>query len=569
MSEQLKKYVEPVKNFWVELSQKKRIILVSILAGVIFIAATAAFLLNRQPFVVLYPGLEKQEAVEVMTELGNRGVTYKENDGTIMVPQDQENALRMDLANMGYPKTAPNYDFFTTNTDVMTTDYEKKTIEKYQLNQRLEAVIKTLDGVKNSSVTISIPDQNTYAWDEKSAPATASVAITMYDGKSLQAKQVNGIKQLVSKSVPNLEAENVAVIDTKTGEELSADENGSVNQVDISQFKRTIEKAYESDVESNVRKVLNPVFGVNNVGVTVKSVVDVDKKIQEIITYHPSNDTTNTGVVSESTQVREQERGEAAGGGAAGAEANADLSTYPGVTVDGDTIYAKDEQSYKYLVSQVKEQIQNDAANIQDMTVSVVINQEMMNDNQKEQIANLVAHAAAIDPAKVAVYNASFAEVIDVPADSTGLIPADMTRLLIYIAVGVGVFLLLTMILLAVVKSRKRKVVPAEAEDVPEDFYELTPIGEQEGEQEEESEEMEEEPVDPAALEREEAKKAAEQALLRKKEALEALEKSRAEQASKEEIIRNKLQEFAEQNPEIAAQLIRTWLRGEDFNDGE
>lgn len=562
MSEQLKKYVEPVKNFWGELTKKKKIVLVSVLAGVILIAASAAFLMNRQPFVVLYPGLERQEAVEVMTELGNRGVSYKEDDGTIMVPKDQENALRMDLANMGYPKTAPNYDFFTTNTDVMTTDYEKKTIEKYQLNQRLEAVIKTLDGVKGSSVTISIPEQNSYAWDENSVAATASVAITMYDGKSLQAKQVNGIKQLVSKSVPNLEADNVAVIDTKTGEELSAEGTGNGNQVDISQFKRTIEKAYENDVESNVRKVLNPVFGINNVGVTVKSVVDVDKKIQEIITYHPSNDTTNTGVVSESIQVREQERADGATGGTAGAETNADVTTYPGVTVDGDTIYAKDEQSYKYLVSQVKEQVQNDAANIKDMTISVVINQEMMNDNQRDQIANLVAHAAAIDPAKVAVYNASFAEPATTPTDAPGLIPADMTRLLIYIAVGVGVFLLLTMILLAVVKSRKRKVVPAVAEDVPEEFYELTPIGEQEVEEEEAV-------VDPEAVARDEAKKAAEEALLRKKQALEELEKSRAAQTGKEEILREKLQDFAEQNPEIAAQLIRTWLRGEDFNGGD
>ena len=563
MSEQLKKYVEPVKTFWANLTKNKKIALIGGFAGIVLIAVLAAYLLNRQPFVILYPGLEQQEAVEVMTELKGRGVEYKENSGTIMVPKNQENALRMDLANMGYPKTAPNYDFFTTNTDVMTTDYEKKTIEKYQLNQRLEAVIKTLEGVKNSNVTISIPEQNSYAWDDNAASTTASVAVTMYNGKSLQPKQVNGIKQLVSKSVPNLLVENVAVVDTATGEELSADNGGDGNQVDISQFKRTIEKAYENDVSASVLKVLAPVFGANNVGVTAKSVVDVDKKIQEIVTYQPSSENGNTGVVSESSQVQEQERAGGTTGGTAGEEANADVTTYPGVKVDGNTIYAKDEQSYKYLVSQVKQQIQGDAASIKDMTISVVINQEMMNDNQRNQIASLVAHAAAVDASKVVVYNAVFAEPATTETASPGLIGKEMARMLTYVGIGAAVLLLLTMIALIAVKSRKKRMVTAEGTEleVPEDFYELTPVGEQ-GEISEEPEEEE----SPEDLAKEEAKRAAEEALRNKKEALEALEKSREMQTGKEQILRGKLKDFAAQNPEIAAQLIRTWLRGDDFN---
>ncbi|WP_313292384.1 flagellar basal-body MS-ring/collar protein FliF [Faecalispora jeddahensis] len=560
MNEQLKKYIEPIKTFWSNQSKKRKIIWISGLAGVVLIAVLAAYLLNRQPYVVLYPGLEHQEAVEVMTELGNRGVNYEEKNGTILVPKDEENALRMDLANMGYPKSAPNYDFFTSNTDVMTTDYEKKTIEKYQLNQRLEAVIKTLDGVKNANVTISIPEENTYAWSQDSAKTTASVSVTLYGENSLNTKQVNGIKQLVSKSVPNLTVDNVAVIDTSSGEELGSESDGS-SQVDLSQFKRTIEKAYESDVESSVMKVLGPVFGANNVGVTAKSVMDVDKKIQEIITYKPSTEDGNTGVVSESSQTTEQERAGAGSGGAAGAETNSDITTYPGVTVDGNTIYTKDEKSYKYLVSQVKEQVQGDAASIKDMTISVVINQEMMNDTQRTQFASLVAHAAAIDPSKVVVYNAPFAEKPATETASNGLITPEMTRILIFVGIGAAALLLLIIILLAVSRARKRKMVEAEGEEipVPEDFYELTPVSGQDPEEEEEE--------DPEVVAREQARKEAEDALRSKREALEALEKSREARSGKEEVLRGKLKDFAAQNPEIAAQLIRTWLRGDDFNE--
>ena len=37
---------------------------------------------------------------------------------------------------------------------------------------------------------------------------------------------------------------------------------------------------------------------------------------------------------------------------------------------------------------------------------------------------------------------------------------------------------------------------------------------------------------------------------------------------SKDEALKKELKDFSSQNPEIAAQLIRTWLRGEDNHNG-
>jgi flagellar basal-body M-ring protein/flagellar hook-basal body protein (fliF) len=556
MNEQIKRYLDPIKNFWVNLTKKRKIIFISVLAGIVLISIIAGVLMNRQPFVVLYPGLDHDEAVEVMTELKDRNVDYKEDNGTIYVPKDQENALRMDLSNEGHPKTAPNYDFFTSNTDMMSTDYEKKTIEKYQLNQRLEAVIKTLDGVENSNVTISIPDESSYAWDDNQSAPSASVTVTLKDGTSLQPKQVNGIKQLVSKSVPNMKADDVAVVDTATGEELSDSQDGAESQVDISQFKRTIEKEYENDVENNIMKVLTPVFGADNVRVTAKSVMDVDKKVQEIITYNPSTD-DNKGVISEQNTDKEQElNGSKTNGGAAGTETNSDVPTYPGVTVDGNVIYTKDQQAYKYLVSQVKQQIQGDAASIQDMTVSVVVNKAAMDDNQRTQIAALAANAAAINASKVAVYGAAFAGPATAPTNTQPAIP-NLNQILIYGGTALGA-LILVIIIAAVLVSRRRKkqreqlLGPDAEETVPEEFYELKDV--QEAGDEVEAIEKSPEDIEKAKAESE------------KLRALKALEDSRAEQATKEAALRQKIQDFSAQNPEIAAQLIRTWLRGDDFD---
>lgn len=100
--------------------------------------------------------------------------------------------------------------------------------------------------------------------------------------------------------MPNLTADNVAVIGTSSGEELGSEGDDS-NQVGLSRFRRVIEEAHESDVENNAMKVPGPVLGANNAGITAKSVMNVDKKIQGIITYKPSTEDGDTGIVSGSS----------------------------------------------------------------------------------------------------------------------------------------------------------------------------------------------------------------------------------------------------------------------------
>jgi len=536
MNIQIKKFIDPIKNYWAELTKKKKIIILSIFGAIILISVIASVLMNVQPYVVLYPGLDHAEAVEVMTELKDRDVNYKEDNGTIYVPKDKENALRMDLSNEGHPKTAPNYDFFTSNISIMSTDFEKKTIEKYQLNQRLEAVIKTIKDIQNSNVTISIPDSSGYAWDTTAATPTASVTVQLAAGKTLSASQVNGIKQLISKSVPNLKVDDVVVIDLATGDELSSTESG--NQIDISEFKLAIEKEYETDIEKKVLKQLSPVYGAGNVRVTAKSIMDIDKKVQEIITYKPST-TDNKGVITESDVQKEQElNGSSQAGGAAGAQPNTGVTTYPGVTVNGNVIYTKDAETYKYLVSQVKEQVQGDAATLQDMTISVVVNKQLMTAAEKAEVAKAAAFATAIQPAKVAVFNSAFPTTATVPTIApVSIFPLSQTTLVLGGAVLLTLLIVIIIVSIVVGKSRKKRQKALMDEEEQDDAVEEVPLK--------------------ARL----APKVPDSPQDAQKK---IIEEQRAKQATKDEEITKEIQEFSSQNPEIAAQLIRTWLKGDD-----
>ncbi|MEG1437148.1 MAG: flagellar M-ring protein FliF, partial [Oscillospiraceae bacterium] len=157
MNEQLKKIIDSIKSFWTKQSKKGRTILLSAIAGVLVVSFVIVALMNRTEYVVLYPSLDKDEAMEVSSELSERKVDFKEENGTIKVPAEQEESLRMDLSNAGHPRTSPNYDFFIENVDMMTTAEERKIIEKYQLDQKLAAVIEQIDGIKDATVTITLP----------------------------------------------------------------------------------------------------------------------------------------------------------------------------------------------------------------------------------------------------------------------------------------------------------------------------------------------------------------------------------------------------------------------------
>jgi flagellar M-ring protein FliF len=580
MNEQIKKAVEAIKAFWGNLTKKAKIILFSCLGAALFIAIITAVLMNRTQYTVLYSGIDSSEAQEITNELRSMNVDYQYKDGTIYVEKSSEDSARMQLANEGYPKSAPNYDFFTQNVGVMTTDEERKIIERYQLETRLGSVIETLDSVNKAYVTISLPNSTDYAWEENKNGASASVAISLAKGKSLDAKQVNGIKQLVAKSVPNLSVDDVAVMDTSTGEELTSSESSSEAsrsmQITLSEFKLKIENQYEETLENKIMNLLAQAYGRNNLSVSVKSKMDLDKKIEDIITYTPST-SDGKGVVSHSEETIETTSPNSSVGGAAGTTSNVDntTTTYPGVTVNNGVITTKDSKTYDYLVNKVQQQVQSDAAALDDLTVAVVINTDSMTDSKKQEVTELVANAAAVDISKVAIMAAPINSTVS-QADTQAVSLMDLfgsmaNNQIILIILGVLLLLILLLIVLLVSERRKARrekmlanlqpYAPEELSgEAEEEEEEGTEQGEEEGEEGEESEEEAEEAEEAPANESQPANEQEDEDDMQ----IESIEAIRNAANGKEQRVKSELQEFSDRNPEIAAQLIRSWLKGDD-----
>lgn len=526
MADQIKNIVRSIKDFWDKLSSKSRKIIIGGFAGIVVASLIIALALNNKEYVVLFSDIDEEETAEVMQQLQENNVDYKyENDGTILIPQEQESTLRMQLAQSGHPRSGTNYDVFTENIDFMTTDYEKRQYEIFQLQERLQSSIQTIEGVEEAIVTISVPEEKNFAWETDTAEPSASVKVNLKGGKTLSASQTDGIMQLVVKSVEGLEEENVAIVDTE-GNSLVA--SGEIKQTNTIKLKLEIEKEFEKETIKNVSEFLAKIYGEENIKVSAKCTINFDKKISEMLQYLPDEE-TKLGVPGSTQNEREITGPGETVGGVSGTESNAEVPTYPGVVVEGDNIYFKDSNSINYLVSQLKEQIEHNPGEIEQLTVAVVINKASIRDEELSEVKELVAFSAGVSTEDIALHNMLFYDP-DAPAepaisDEAGTEEAiTMREILIYGGIALAVLSVLIFILSMVLRKRKKK---KEAQS--------------------------------AAKSKAEAEAAAAGDF-----SWQDIQEGIKLQETQEQAIKKQLKEFTSTNPEIAAQLIRTWIKGDE-----
>lgn len=524
MNEQISKYWRPIVEFWKKLSKKVKIAIIVGLSLIVVISIVVAVTLNTEKYVILYGGLSQTESAEVITALQERGAVYRvENAGTtIMVNEEDEELLRMQLAVAGYPNSMPDYSFYDNSVNFMTTDSQMSTYEIFQREVRLQATIAQLEGVSQAIVTIVPAEEDGYIWEQNKREASVSVLVTLNSGQSLSAAQVNGIKRLVETGVAGVDPTNIAVIDNATGLELSsaADE---LTSVDIANFKLTIEKELQQTIEDNIIRILQPLFGTTNAVAVAKCSFDVNTKVKEIIEYTPSTD-DDMGMLSSSATEKEQIYNVSGTNGVVGTEDNADLSYYVGVDDDGNTLYFKDNQYYEYLVNKTVEQITIDSPELLDVTIAVSVNRKHTEllDQEKYELQEAVANAAGVAVSKVTIYNGNF----DLPIATIGPETLLENDLFLLAMAGAAIFILIIiiLILMAIRKVKRRK---------------------------------EEEALAAIAAEEEE-----ERLLQVASEVMQFDSDLKHMPETKQQALKKEITDFAGENPEIVAQLVRTWLRG-------
>ena len=529
MNEKIKGFLEKIKNFWTGTSKKAKILMIGGVVLVLLASLGLTAFLNYKEYVPLFEDLTQAETTEIMAALTEMEADVKlDTSGQIMVPVEQEAQIRMELATAGYPKNGLSYYVIQDNSSMLSTDYERKQYENMQLQERIGASIKTLDGVSDAIVTISVPTENVFYLQETEA-TTASVIIHLETGATLTKEQISGIQNLVAKSVAGLTTDNIALADGNGNDLINnlAATNGGESKLKLT-------KAIENDLTQKVNNVLDGPYDPDQYKVSVTATLNTDAVKQESTVYTPSPDGENSGVINQESSSMGIYNEDGTVGGVAGTTGNTDVTTYAQNALTNGGVVTGINENTTYSVSQEITQTEKLDPAIQTVSIGIAVNDPAMTPVARENLIQLVAYAAGVTPQSVTVRNFEFvqpeAEPVPEPIFTT-------ERLLVFGGIGAGVLLLLLVLLFVLTRGKKKK---ADGKDKKK--------------------------------KRGKRGKGVEEAFVTDEDAEtdELFGALAAEHRDSIEPIhplkddkKEKIKEFATTNPEIAAQLFKSWLKNE------
>lgn len=546
MTEKVKPYLDKAKAFLKKIPKK-----IMIALAVLLVAALAVvFWLNSRPYSVLFTDLTSKELSSILSYLEDAGATdYKvENNDTILVPGEQEADLKAQLLMEGYPKSGFAYSEAEA-TGMLSTESERSAAALEKLAKRMSDVVSCFDGVKEAAVTINPGEDHRYVLDSgRSVKASASVFVRMEEGETLTKAQGDAIRNLVAHSVKGLEIDSVVITDGMGN--VYGDSVDSAADGEASALKLQLEQEWENKIRTNVLTALTPWYGEDNVRVSVSCTVDVSQ-VEENNTevflpeWAEDGSTNGRGIVGSRIYnyvvVRD---GEKTTGGVVGSSTNSDTTQFPEYVEDLPGLNGNEEQieasgQTDYDNPRSEKHIIRTAGYLTDCMISVSINETTAGTVNKTEIMKHVARAAGITGTrdeetgeeylddKISVMAMPFYEKPAVlPVPNGGVVPSWA----IYAGIaGLVLFLILLAVILFILRRRKKKKAAAEGGNYDVDAILAAAAANSNNPQEIGADVM-------------------------------------SMQSERSVELRKDIRKFAEDNPEIAAQMLRGWLRGDDDN---
>jgi flagellar M-ring protein FliF len=370
----LKEWMNRFTLFWKERTKKQKWMAIAGLA--LFIAAVGAivFFATRTEYVPLYSNLTPQEAGQIKATLDQRGVKSQvtDNGTTIEVPKDQADSLKVELAAEGIPNSGViDYSFFGKNASFGMTDNEFNMVKLEAMQNELANLIKSIDGVEDAKVMISLPQPSVFVGDDK-GEASASIVLKTKPGYQFSDQQIRALYHLVSKSVPNLPTDNIVIMN-QFFEYYDLKNNGENSTGTTFAAQQEIKRQIERDIQRQVQQMLGTMMGQDKVVVSVTADVDFTQEKREEDLVTPVDKKNNEGIAVSVQRIKETYSGNGARpGGTVGTGQNA-VPSYQAGTGETNGDYERTEETINYEVNKIKRHIVESPYKIRDLGIQVMV----------------------------------------------------------------------------------------------------------------------------------------------------------------------------------------------------
>jgi flagellar M-ring protein FliF len=394
-------------EFFKKRSKTQKVLMGIGAAVLVAVIVLVAALSGKVEYEVLYTGLDEAEAGDIMVKLEDMGVAAKaQGSSTILVPVESADKTRMTLASEGYPKSGLNYDLFGSSATLGATDLQMQTYLQYQLQENLRSTILKLDRIKDCVVIINMPSESLFVLSTDETAASASVMVEVKDGEKLANEEVKAIANLVLKSVSGLELENISIVDSSmnlydvTGE---TEEAYTTTQYELTQLT-------QETLKQQVLSVLTPVFGEDNVSAAVNAVLNFDRETVSSVEFDTPKEDADNGLAVSMEELYEPRQGGETEEGTPGTDTNGvALSEY--VYEDAElSDFQTISRAVNYELNELHTQIEKQQGTVEKLSVAVLLNSSLNNEDYSESIVRLVSNAIGVDESSVTVESLPFME---------------------------------------------------------------------------------------------------------------------------------------------------------------
>ena len=253
------------------LPMARKLLLGGGIAALLALVVASLLWSRSDDYKVLFANLSDKDGGAIIAQLSQMNVPYKYTEGgtAILVPAEKVHDARLKLAQAGLPKGGTVGFELMDNARFGTTQFQERLNFQRGLEGELVRSITALAAVEAARVHLALPNQNGF-FREQQKPS-ASVLLTLYQGRTLDRAQLAGIVHLVASSVPELDPKAVSVLD-QSGTLLSGDGAAAANGLDAQQLQ------YVNHIETLYAKrildILEPVVGRDNLRAQVSAEID-------------------------------------------------------------------------------------------------------------------------------------------------------------------------------------------------------------------------------------------------------------------------------------------------------
>jgi flagellar M-ring protein FliF len=390
---------ERLKQAWNRLSSAQRVAVGAGAVALLALALYVGFWTQTPDFATLYTGLTEEDAAAIVDQLRTLGVPYRLLQGgtAIQVPAREVYNVRLEMAKQGLPKGGTvGFELFDGGQlgNLGMTDFMQRVNYQRALEGELARTIASMEPIASARVHIVIPEPSLFISEQRSP--TASIVLGLKPNAELTRTQVRAITHLVASSVEGLKPSNITLVDM-AGNILSApgEADAVPSTLAASAGQLEVQRTYERELETRLQTMLDQALGSGRALVRVSASFNWDQKQINSETYAPL--TNGVGVVR--SEMSREETFEGTGvpaGGVPGVDSNTQAPTYPTVGSSGPSKYTRQDTTRNYEVSKVVQAVVQAPGTLQRLSVAVLMDDKIPQ-AQAEGIQAMMVAAAGID----------------------------------------------------------------------------------------------------------------------------------------------------------------------------